>query len=78
MALNFADIIIITTVATAHKEIAMNIAPFLKSEKIILLCPGKSFGAYEFRKTLDLLKVSSNIKVSHNGPVTAVIEAELT
>ena len=40
------------TPASAHKSIAQKIAPFLTKDQIILLNPGRTFGAIEFLKTI--------------------------
>jgi len=49
LAVKDVDIILIVTPASAHKSIAKNIAHFLTSDQIILLNPGRTFGAVEFR-----------------------------
>lgn len=43
-----SEIIMITTTANAHKEIARKIAPYLQNEQIIVLNPGRTLGAVEF------------------------------
>ncbi|MCI2228380.1 NAD/NADP octopine/nopaline dehydrogenase family protein [Polaribacter sp. MSW13] len=52
-AIDDADIIMVTTVASAHKEVAKNIAPYLKENQIILLNPGRTLGALEFRNEVE-------------------------
>jgi len=47
-----ADIIMVTTTADAHKDIAKRISPFLENEQSIILNPGRTCGAIEFRNTL--------------------------
>lgn len=42
------DVILITTPASSHKEIAELIAKHIKKELIIVLNPGRTFGALEF------------------------------
>ena len=44
------DIIFITTPASSHKGIAIEIAKNIKKETIIVLNPGRTFGAMEFKK----------------------------
>ena len=51
-ALKKADIILVVTPASAHKEIAQKIAPFLTKDQIVLLNPGRTFGAIEFSQTI--------------------------
>ena len=41
------DIVMIVTTATGHREIGKKIAPYLKDGQIILLNPGRTFGAVE-------------------------------
>jgi opine dehydrogenase len=51
-AVEDADVILIVTPASAHKSIAEKISPFLTKDQIILLNPGRTFGAIEFLKTI--------------------------
>lgn len=48
----YGELIMVTTVATAHKEIAERISPYLKEEQIVILNPGRTGGVWEFRKVL--------------------------
>ncbi len=53
------DIIMVVTTATGHRDIALKIAPHLKEGQIVVLNPGRTFGALEF----DLvLRNSSNYR----------------
>ncbi len=52
IAVKKADVILVVTPASAHKIIAQKIAPFLTKDQIILLNPGRTFGAIEFYKTI--------------------------
>jgi opine dehydrogenase len=56
---------LIVTPAFAHKTIAKQIAPFLKEDQIILLNPGRTFGAVEFRRMIE--KKGINFIVSVNN-----------
>lgn len=49
-AIENSDIILITTPANSHKELAAQIAKILKKETLIVLNPGRTFGAFEFQK----------------------------
>ncbi len=51
-ALKKADVILVVTPASAHKDIAQKIAHFLTKDQIILLNPGRTFGAIEFSQTI--------------------------
>lgn len=48
----FADFIMVTTPSNAHKDIAKEIAPYVKENTIIILNPGRTFGAIEFAEEL--------------------------
>ncbi len=51
-AVKKADVILVVTPASAHKSIAQKIAPILTKDQIILLNPGRTFGAIEFWQTI--------------------------
>ncbi len=51
-AVEDADIIMIVLPATAHRGIAGDIAPFLREGQIVVLNPGRTFGALEFKQVL--------------------------
>ena len=51
-ALDNPDVILITTPANSHAELASLIAKTLKKECLIVLNPGRTFGALEFRNIL--------------------------
>lgn len=52
-AVEGSAIILVVTPASAHKSIAKSIAPFLKNGHIVLLNPGRTFGAVEFHRVLE-------------------------
>ena len=51
-ALKKSDVILVVTPASAHKDVAQKIAPHLTKDQIILLNPGRTFGAIEFSQTI--------------------------
>jgi opine dehydrogenase len=53
LAIKDADIILIIVPASAHKDIAQKIIKYLSPDQIILLNPGRTFGAVEFRRTIE-------------------------
>lgn len=61
IAMKDVDIIMIAIPAFAHKEIAKKIAPYLKTDQIILLNPGRTFGTIEFKQIID--KIRKNLDV---------------
>lgn len=51
-AVQGAEIIMITTIANAHKTVAQSIAPFVVDGQVIILNPGRTCGALVFKQTL--------------------------
>ena len=47
-----SDLILVTTPSTAHQDIARRLAPFMTKDKLVVLNPGRTFGAVEFLETL--------------------------
>jgi len=47
-AINGAELIMVTTTADAHCELAEKMAPFLSDDQIVVLNPGRTLGALEF------------------------------
>ena len=47
-----SQIILVTTVASAHREIAALVGPYLRSGQIVILSPGRTFGVLEFSAVL--------------------------
>lgn len=64
-AVKASRIIMVVVPAFAHAEIAKKISAFLQNDQIVVLNPGRTFGAFEFRKVL-----------SENGCTANVIVAE--
>lgn len=51
-AIKGAEIIMVTTVANAHRAVAKSIAPFIEEGQVIILNPGRTCGALVFKQTL--------------------------
>ncbi|MGN9160329.1 NAD/NADP octopine/nopaline dehydrogenase family protein [Clostridium sulfidigenes] len=51
-ALKDTNVIMISIPANAHKNLALNIAPYIKDNHIIVINPGRTLGAYYFKKHL--------------------------
>lgn len=47
-----SDFVMVTTPSSAHKDIARRLAPFVHRDMIVVLNPGRTFGAIEFARTL--------------------------
>lgn len=52
IAVEFGDIILIVTTASAHRQIAEKICPYLRNGQIIILNPGRTCGVLEFSSVL--------------------------
>lgn len=59
-----ADIILVSTTATAHRSLAAQMASLLSDGQIIVLNPGRTCGALEFRNTLDEAGLSKRVYVA--------------
>ena len=57
-AVNYSDLILVVTTATAHREIAEQIAQYLTDDHTIILNPGRTFGVLEFGNVLKLKRPS--------------------
>lgn len=51
-AVKGAAIIMVTTVANAHRAVAKSLAPYVEAEQVIILNPGRTCGALVFKQTL--------------------------
>jgi opine dehydrogenase len=58
-ALKDTNFVFITQPAHTHKKIAKLISPYLNDNMTVVLNPGRTFGLFEFRKTLKQNSVSS-------------------
>lgn len=52
-AIDGVDIIMVTVPASGHSEIAHNLLPYLRDGQIIVLNPGRTFGAIEFMNVIN-------------------------
>lgn len=53
----FFDFVMVTTPSSGHKDVAIKLAPFVNRDTVIVLNPGRTFGAIEFAETLKLYGV---------------------
>ena len=51
-AVTGAEIIMVTTIANAHKEVAQRLAPYVVDGQVIILNPGRTCGALVFKQAL--------------------------
>jgi opine dehydrogenase len=64
LAVRDADVIVIVVPASAHKNIAKKIVNYLSPDQIILLNPGRTFGAVEFRRIVEKNGISFPIFIA--------------
>ncbi|MDI6808569.1 MAG: NAD/NADP octopine/nopaline dehydrogenase family protein [Candidatus Eisenbacteria bacterium] len=60
-AISGVDVIMVVTPTTAHRPLAKKMAPHLIDGQIIVLNPGRTGGALEFRKVLDDNKATASV-----------------
>lgn len=58
------DIIMIVVPATAHRFMAEQCAPFLKDGQIVVLNPGRTLGALEFKQVLNTKGCGANVIIA--------------
>ncbi len=63
-AIENSQVIMVVTPSSAHAEIARNAAPHLRDGQIIILHPGRTCGAIEFKKTLHDQGCEANVVVA--------------
>jgi opine dehydrogenase len=63
-ALSDAEIVMVVIPSSAHAEIARVAAPHLKDAQIIVLHPGRTLGAVEFRKVLCDEKCAADVTIA--------------
>jgi len=59
-----ADVIMVVVPATAHRFMAEQCAPHLKNGQIVVLNPGRTFGALEFKQVLRQEGCTANVLVA--------------
>ena len=85
MAEVIADFVMVTTPSSAHKDIARDLAPHVHKDMVIILNPGRTFGAIEFAEELkkcgakELPHIAETQTIVYtcrkNGPSSTVILA---
>lgn len=63
-ALEHAQMVMVVVPSSAHAEIARNAAPYLKDGQIVILHPGRTCGAIEFRKVLEDQGCTADVTIS--------------
>lgn len=62
-AIEGIELIMVVVPATAHRFIAEQCAPFLKDKQIVILHPGRTFGAIEFKQVLIENKCTADVTI---------------
>jgi opine dehydrogenase len=63
-AINGVELIMVVVPANGHRWMAEQMAPYLFDGQIIVLHPGRTFGAIEFKQTLSRLNVTAEVTVA--------------
>ncbi|WIF95699.1 NAD/NADP-dependent octopine/nopaline dehydrogenase family protein [Caminicella sporogenes] len=63
-AIENVDVIMIVVPASAHRIIAKKMAPYLRDGQIIVLNPGRTGGALEFRNTIREMGINTRVTVA--------------
>ncbi len=63
-ALSNANLIMVVVPALAHRWIAEQVAPYLRDGQMIVLHPGRTLGALEFKQVLDVKDVKADVIIS--------------
>lgn len=75
-AIEDMELIMIVTVANAHKKIASLLAPIIKHNQIVVLNPGRTFGALEVRTVFNNLCPEKKIYVAETQSLLYACRAE--
>jgi opine dehydrogenase len=63
-ALDDNQVIMVVVPASAHRDIACSVAPYLRDGQIVILNPGRTLGALEFRNVLRNQGCTANVLVA--------------
>jgi opine dehydrogenase len=66
-ALDGADVVMIVVPASGHRFVAHSCAPHLRDGQILILNPGRTGGALEFRQILDQAGCTADVTVAEAG-----------
>ncbi|MBL7063520.1 MAG: NAD/NADP octopine/nopaline dehydrogenase family protein [Anaerolineae bacterium] len=66
-ALDGADVVMVVVPASGHRDIAHSCAPYLRDGQIVILNPGRTGGALEFRQILNQAGCAADVVVAEAG-----------
>ena len=75
-ALVDAEMVMVVVPSCAHAEIARSVAPHLRDGQIIILHPGRTFGAIEFAKTLRDCNCQADVTVAEAETLLYICRSE--
>ena len=75
-ALEGSEVIMVATPSSAHAELAKIMAPFLTDGQIVVLNPGRTCGAIEFRHVLNQMDCTTQITVAETETFIYACRAE--
>ncbi|MCP4410812.1 MAG: hypothetical protein GY807_24340 [Gammaproteobacteria bacterium] len=61
-----AEIIIVTVTADAHGDMAMSLAELLEDDQVVLLHPGRTGGALEFKSVLQKMHCRKHVRIAES------------
>lgn len=75
--LDGAEVVLVTVPATSHRDVARICAPHLADGQIILLAPGRTGGALEFRQELERQGCTADVLIGETqaSPLTGLCRA---
>jgi opine dehydrogenase len=76
MAVENRDIVVIVTTAIAHKPLALQLAPLLCDGQIVLVTPGRTFGALEVSLAIQASGCSADIVVGEANTLPYVSRSD--
>lgn len=68
-AVRGCSLILITTPASSHRELAVRLAPILEDSVDVVLNPGRTFGAIEFRSTIQSIRADLSIHIAETQTI---------
>jgi len=72
------DVIMITTVANVHRELAMQLSPILENNQIVILNPGRTCGALDFKMGLTQAHCNKKIYIAEAQTLVYACRAKET
>lgn len=64
-----SDFVMVTTPSSAHRDIARRLAPYVHKNMVIILNPGRTFGAIDFANTLRQCGVTEMPKIAETQTI---------